>query len=432
MKSDSHRFPTLAVLLTPFLALAWSASAQAMPVFARQYDMSCNACHTAFPRLNAFGEAFRDDMNIRLPNWREKTTLDLNDDMLALPKSIPLAIRAQAFVQGRQAEEVDPVSGPTGNDASFDFQSPYLIKLLSAAPLSDHISFYFYGIFAEKGENGTTVIEDAWFRHDDVFGTKVSAQLGQFQVSDLMFPRETRLTFQDFQVYRMAGITYERGLLLGRKIGRVDVGIGAVNGNGISANFNINSPGFRRPDRMFDNDDRKSVFARLGADVGPVSVGLFGLTGEQRSAGGAAGQSSGNRDSDRRAYGIDLSGQMGAKTHWFAQVLWNDWRQFLDTDPTRDFRWTGGFAGIDYIYSERWAYSILYNYNDAGDFRGTRTVFEGIRMNSLSLAASYYFMRNLKGVVELNADFLDEDDDADFVGHETKEGYILVGFDAAF
>lgn len=413
-------------------AHAWSTAAQAMPAFARQYQLSCSVCHSAFPRLNAFGENFRDEMNLRLPNWKEVTTADIKDDMLALPASLPLALRAQAFVQGREGEDIDPLRGPTGNDSSFDFQSPYLIKLLAAAPLSDHISFYFYGIFAEKGENGSVIIEDAWFSHDDVLGSGIGVQLGQFQVSDLMFPRETRLTFQDFQLYRMAGVTYERGVLFGRGLGPLDIEIGAVNGNGINANVNIDSPGYRRPDRMFDNDDRKSVFGRVGASLGPVSAGLFGLTGEQRSVTGAVGQSSGSRTTDRLVYGVDLSGQVGARTYWFAQALWNRWDGFLDTAPARDIRWFGAFAGVDFVRDERWTYSLLYNHDDAGDFEGTGTIFEGMEMRSLTLAASYYFMRNVKGVLELNADFLSEDDDADFVGHETREHYVLIGFDAAF
>ena len=267
MHSVLSRRWTVLLLLA---GLAWSGASQAIPAFTRQYQMACNACHAAFPRLNAFGVNFRDEMNIRLPNWREATTIDLKDDLLALPSTLPLAIRAQAFVQGRDAGEIDPVTGAKGNRSKIDFQTPYLLKLLAAAPLSDHISFYFYGIFAEKGENGSVIIEDAWFSHDDLFGSKVGLQLGQFQVSDLMFPRETRLTFQDFQLYRMAGITYERGLLLGRAFGPLDIEIGAVNGNGINANISINSPGYRRPDRMFDNDDRKSVFGRIGTD-GQVS-----------------------------------------------------------------------------------------------------------------------------------------------------------------
>jgi len=401
----------------------------AMPVFARQYEMTCAACHSAYPRLNAFGEQFRDN-NFRLSNWREKATLDTKDDMLALPKYPPLALRMQTFVQGRQGREVNATyTGFTENNAEADFQTPYLIKLLSSAPLSDHITYYFYGIFAEKGGNGTTLIEDAWFRHDDAFGSKIGTQVGQFQVSDLMFPRETRLTFQDFMAYRMAGITYDRGVILDRGFGPVSLAFGAVNGNGITDNFTVNSPGYRRADHMFDNDTRKNVFGRIGVDVGPVNVGLFGLSGQQKSRSDALGTIDGTRDTDKRIAGLDLSGSIGAKTHWFAQALWNNWQGFLDSNPARDYRWWGGFTGVDYSYSDRWAFSLLYNYADANDFENSGTIFEGININTLTITASYYFMRNVKGVIELTGDFQKET--ASFTAHPTKEGYVLVGIDAA-
>jgi hypothetical protein len=402
-----------------------------MPAFARQYNVNCAVCHDAFPRLNAFGESFAAD-NFRMPHWRQ-TMMDLGDERLAIPKSLPLAIRAQAFVQGREGEDIDLATGPTGNKSSFDFQAPYLIKLLSSAPLSEHITFYFYGIFAEKGGNGEALIEDAWFRHDDVFGSGVGAQLGQFQISDLMFPREVRLTFQDFYAYRAAGVTYDRGLILDRSVGPLDIAVGAVNGNGIRQNFAIDSPGFNRPDKMFDRDSRKSLFGRLGFAAGPVNVGIFALTGEQKSATGFAGAETGDRDTDKRIVGLDLSGSLTPRTHWFAQGLWNEWKDFLDAQPGRDFDWFGGFAGVDHVHNDRWAFSLLYNYAEADDFRGTGVVFEGIKINSLSLSASYYFMRNLKGVIEVNADLLGEDSAGPpYVGHQTKEHYLLIGFDAAY
>ncbi len=406
--------------------------AHSMPAFARQYNFSCVVCHDAFPRLNAFGEQFAA-MNYRMPNWRD-TMMDLGDTQLALPKSLPLAIRAQAFVQGRdEGADIDVLTGATSADSSFDFQAPYLIKLLSSAPLSEHITFYFYGIFAEKGGNGETLIEDAWFRHDDVFGTGIGAQLGQFQVSDLMFPREVRLTFQDYYAYRAAGITYDRGVIFDRGAGPLDIAVGFVNGSGIEQNFPIDSPGYRRPDRLFDNDSDKSIFGRIGFDIGPVGVGVFGLTGEQRGATGAAGQATSLRDTDKKIVGLDLAGRIAANVHWYAQALWNQWDDFLDATPGEDYEWFGGFAGVDYIRSDRWAFSLLYNYADAGDFEDSDTIFEGIAINSVTLSASYYFMRNLKGVIEVNADLLSEDSGGPpFVGHQTKEHYILIGLDAAY
>src|SRR6266542_4156971 len=39
--------------------LSAATSAHAIPAFARKYGTSCLTCHTVYPRLNPFGEAFR-------------------------------------------------------------------------------------------------------------------------------------------------------------------------------------------------------------------------------------------------------------------------------------------------------------------------------------------------------------------------------------
>src|SRR5437899_9651189 len=46
-------------------------SAQAVPAFARKYQTSCQTCHIVFPKLNAFGEAFRL-RGYRMPNETEE------------------------------------------------------------------------------------------------------------------------------------------------------------------------------------------------------------------------------------------------------------------------------------------------------------------------------------------------------------------------
>jgi hypothetical protein len=419
----------LVFIVLMLLIIVIPSKSDAMPVFARKYDMSCNTCHAAFPKLNEFGEQFASD-NMRLPNWKD-TTKSGGDDMLALPDSVPLALRTQAFAQKREASVIDVESGEEVS-ADTDIQSPYLIKLLSSAPLSDHITYYFYAIFAEKGDNGSVIVEDAWFSHDDVFGTDVGMMLGQFQVSDLMFAREVRLTFQDYMVYRMAGLTYDRGVLFDYTAGPVDLALGWVNGNGIEENLTINSPGYKRPDHLFDNDSGKALFGRIGTDIGGVALGLFGYSGSQKNATAPAGTGSGERDTDKLSWGIDLSGKFTPKTYWFAQLLQNEWDGFIDAG-TR-YTWFGGFIGVDYIHSDRWAYSLLYNYTDANDLENTDTIYEGIDMNSVTLAASYYFMRNIKGVIEVNLDLLDTVDQSGtyYTGHLTGENYALIGFDAAF
>ena len=41
------------------LLLGVASTAHAVPAFARKYQTSCQTCHIVFPKLNAFGEAFR-------------------------------------------------------------------------------------------------------------------------------------------------------------------------------------------------------------------------------------------------------------------------------------------------------------------------------------------------------------------------------------
>jgi len=423
-----HQLMSFLLLLAAVISII-PTTAEAIPAFARKYNISCITCHAAFPRLNEFGEQFAAD-NLRLPNWKDGT-VDTGDDMLALPDSLPLALRVQAFAQSRESEAIDVSTGASVS-ADSDFQAPYLIKLLSSAPLSDHISYYFYAIFAEKGDNGSVIVEDAWFSHDDIFDTGISMMFGQFQVSDLMFPRETRMTFQDFMVYRMAGLTYDRGTVFQYTAGAVDLAVGLVNGNGIEENVSINSPGYKRPDHLFDNNNGKALFGRVGADIAGANVGLFAYSGSQRNATGAAGTVSGNRNTDKVSYGIDLSGRLGDKTYWFAQLLQNNWDNFINANT--QYRWSGGFIGIDYIHSDRWVHSFLYNYTNASDLKNTDTVYEGIDMNSLTLASSYYFMRNIKGVIEINIDLLNTVSKTGtyWTGHLNGESNLLIGFDAAF
>jgi hypothetical protein len=46
-------------ILASVLVVAASENSYAIPAFARKYNTSCATCHVGFPKLNAFGEAFR-------------------------------------------------------------------------------------------------------------------------------------------------------------------------------------------------------------------------------------------------------------------------------------------------------------------------------------------------------------------------------------
>ena len=48
-----------AAVFVAFAVLGTADTASAIPAFARKYQTSCQTCHAMFPKLNAFGEAFR-------------------------------------------------------------------------------------------------------------------------------------------------------------------------------------------------------------------------------------------------------------------------------------------------------------------------------------------------------------------------------------
>ncbi len=57
----------LPALVAGLVAFASPRPVEAVPAFARQYDLQCNACHTRPPRLNRFGEQFHM-MGFQMPS----------------------------------------------------------------------------------------------------------------------------------------------------------------------------------------------------------------------------------------------------------------------------------------------------------------------------------------------------------------------------
>src|SRR5437588_9740612 len=59
----ASRFPrsVWAAILLAFVVVGSLRNAAAIPAFARKYGLPCSACHEAWPKLNAFGQTFKDN-----------------------------------------------------------------------------------------------------------------------------------------------------------------------------------------------------------------------------------------------------------------------------------------------------------------------------------------------------------------------------------
>jgi len=248
-------------------------SALAIPAFARKYRVSCMQCHAPVPRLNAFGEAFAGNGFEFAVGEPPRDTVATGDALLRLQSDLPLAIRYDAYLRG--------LTKATGNDNAIDFQTPWVIKLLSGGQVADKISYYIYFLLMERGE--VAGLEDAYLQFTDVAGTGVSLIVGQFQVSDPLFKRELRLEYEDYQAYRVrvglatADLTYDRGItgLWSPREG-TDLAFELVNGRGLNQ---------ASGNRQYDGDNGKSGFVRLSQDIGSLRVGAFGYRGKESEGG---------------------------------------------------------------------------------------------------------------------------------------------------
>lgn len=252
-----------------------AAGLYAIPAFARKYNMTCKTCHEPFPRLKDYGHEFAGNGFVIKDKEAPRYITDTGDAFLTLLREVPVALRLEGFLTYNNS-----------HTRKVDFTSPYILKFLSGGQIAKNISYYFYFYFSERGE--IAGLEDAFVMFNNLFGTEFDLYVGQFQVSDPLFKRELRLTFEDYQVYRASpgasavNLTFDRGLMLtyGLPTG-TDFTLEVLNGTGI---------GEADPLRNFDSDKYKNFVFRVSQEAGRhFRVGGFGYIGkeEQRGIGNA-------------------------------------------------------------------------------------------------------------------------------------------------
>jgi hypothetical protein len=123
--------------------------ADAVPAFARQYDLQCNACHTRPPRLNSFGEQFHM-MGFQIPSAARPGGLaqSLREDgvLKTLVDSLALRITGNIF-EYSTSPEVDEKK----------LEPPHEFELVITRPLTPNLSTFVEIEYEPKGlefENG--------------------------------------------------------------------------------------------------------------------------------------------------------------------------------------------------------------------------------------------------------------------------------------
>ncbi|HEX2869553.1 MAG TPA: hypothetical protein VHO03_21090 [Ignavibacteriales bacterium] len=367
----------------------------AIPAFARKYRMSCQTCHSPFPRLKAYGAEFAANGFKLEDQQAPRYFVDTGDEELSLIRDIPLAFRLEGYMTYNYYKS-----------ERFDFSAPYLLKLLSGGELSQDISYYFYFFISERGD--VAGIEDAFLMFNNLFSTDLDFYIGQFQVSDPLFKRELRLTFEDYQIYRAApgysraNLTYDRGIMLnyGMKTG-TDIVLEVLNGTGI---------GTANSYRIFDDDKYKNFFGRVSQEItNAVRIGAFGYLGKEELENNLAQTFTNSFN----MWGPDLT--INVDDIWELNYQYAQ-RRDTQADFQADKITTKGMFGELIFTPERdaskWYAVALYNWIDSD--------LEELKYSAGTLTLGYMARRNIRLTAEYTYNF------------EGKYGQAAIGVVSAF
>ena len=190
---NHQRWSLLRFLTLGLLLLGISLTASAFPIFARKYQTSCVTCHTVFPKLNAFGEAFRL-LGYRLPKESEEQIkqkpVSLGSEAYKrvwpdavwpseLPGNTPVAVNVK--MGSLYASAYDPTAGKTITHN--DFQFPQEVNVFAAGTLGEHMSFMAELTHAENSDgSASTEIEHARLGFESILGPDnlVNVRVGKF------------------------------------------------------------------------------------------------------------------------------------------------------------------------------------------------------------------------------------------------------------
>jgi hypothetical protein len=291
----------LVVPLTCVLLSTCSTLAEAIPAFARKYQTSCQTCHTIFPKLNPFGEAFRL-LGYRMPAETEDMVKEKPVSLGApaykrlwpkavwpgeIASSVPLAVNIKLADVNTSTLNDDGTVTSVKNDLQF----PQEANIFGGGTLGDHISYLTEVTFGENPDGSVEVeLEHARLDFDSPFGPEnlLHIRIGKFAPNlDDGFQEmwiSTDAAIDTTFLYNPIGLHGGTGLaedmtpmpisLPDRIRGIEGYGIISHRALWVAGLANGISPG---TNGRFDGNNAKDLYARFDYKIG--GMGLDGSTG---------------------------------------------------------------------------------------------------------------------------------------------------------
>jgi len=162
------------------LFLMTSASADALPAFARKYGMPCSSCHEAWPKLSPFGQQFKDN-GYQMGNDRDAP-------IFQSPAYWPVTFRITPIWHRESTNKVQVDGSAAGavteaqvTTHGFDWSG---LDFHTAGTLAKNISFY---VLPSSNNLGAFHFESVWARLDNIAGSPwLNVKLGKFELDNLL------------------------------------------------------------------------------------------------------------------------------------------------------------------------------------------------------------------------------------------------------
>jgi hypothetical protein len=341
-------FVTFALLVGTVLA---ARPARAIPAFSRRTGMECSACHDAWPRLNDFGELYRD-RGYRIGN--------LNDDEGTSLAYVPVSARINVgYNYSRLSNQPTDAGVRDINTGAFAFPGA---DLYFGMALANHLSAYMD--ITGFGPDGAASLESTWVRINDIGTSWLNLKVGILEL-DLPFSKHRAFTvYSPFLVYDYHPTGSSNPFILDE------------NQRGIEITGHGNGPGFRYTLALTTSGDLGSAspltaptlyghttytLLTRSPEVPRIRVGAMANAGwaptafaTQTPAGGTpapisgTGTASGNHARaglDLQLVFLSLSQPLTLTTVW----MYGREASALVAGGTRPAHFHGGFVQVDYI-----------------------------------------------------------------------------------
>jgi hypothetical protein len=160
----ARNYAAKAVLTVVLLAAA--PAALAVPSFARQTGMACEACHTVYPELTHFGRVFKANGYILSNVKQVRDVTGRKEELLSLAQTVPLSIMAQiSFTQMKTAVPDLSSAGAPGVAQNGTAGFPQQLSLFYAGKIAPNFGAFFQLTYAN--DSGTIGIDNTDLRFAD-------------------------------------------------------------------------------------------------------------------------------------------------------------------------------------------------------------------------------------------------------------------------